>query len=177
LSRYHMFLMVYFHHKAMIYDRMLSQYLNSKEADYHLPADMDEYVHCTDSHIENHLAQSTNPWAKRIAEKRPFKLLIEMHSAIPPTRSGSLEQRKVLAEIEAELKQRGIFTLSATSKGQLSKYYAQPTDPIFVKYDNGFHKPQFIPLEQCTDLFEKYRDTRFINRLYVAPEDYSKCRI
>lgn len=172
ISRFHMFLMVYFHHKSVIFDEMLAQYFSSPDCDYRLPAQIEEYCHYHDAHLTAHLAQSSNLWAKRIMEQKPYRMLIEVHSGIPTSSSAQEKQLALLQELESNLRERGIHVISAQSTGELSKYFRRPGDPIFVKYDNHFSEPKFIPLEECTDLFEKYRDKRRINRLYVSPEDY-----
>jgi hypothetical protein len=88
-----------------------------------------------------------------------------------------LEQQRLLARVERELKQQGIPYLEATSTGELSKYFRKPGDPIFVRYDNHYSAPSTIPLEQCTDLFERYSEKRTITRLYVPSERFAECRL
>ncbi len=176
ISRFHMFLMVYFHYKSVVYDSMLAEYFASSDCDYSLPADIEAYCDCNDAHLYSHLARSSNEWARRITEKRPYRMLIELHSGIPATRVAAAEQQQLLGEIESDLKSREIRFLKATTTGELSKYFRKPGDPIFVRYDNHYSAPSLIQLEKCTDLFSKYEEKRSITRLYVSPEDFSKCR-
>ncbi len=176
ISRFHMFLMVYFHYKSVVFDAMLGQYFASPDCDYSLPADIEKYCECNDAHLYAHLAKSPNEWAKRITEKQPYRMLIELHSGIPATRTATSEQEKLLARIERSLQSQGIHYLTGTSTGQLSKYFGKPTDPIFVRYDNHYSAPSFIPIERCTDLFERYQEKRSITRLYVSPERFADCR-
>ncbi|MGZ3689160.1 MAG: hypothetical protein ACXVBW_12720, partial [Bdellovibrionota bacterium] len=95
---------------------------------------------------------------------------------IPATKTAHLEQVRLLARIEKDLNSQGINHLTATSTGELSKYFRKPGDPIFVRYDNHYSAESFIPLEQCTDLFQRYSEKRSISRIYVSPEDFPKCR-
>ncbi len=176
ISRYHMFLMIYFHHKSVIFDELLAQYFASPDCDYFLPSDIEKYCDYNDAHLSAHLAKSTNPWAKRIIEKRPYQMLVELHSGIPATKTARLEQELLLKEIQEDLQQRKIHYLISTSTSELSKYFRRPGDPIFVRYDNHYSTTSFIPLEQCTDLFQRYEEKRFITRLYVSPEDYVDCK-
>jgi HD superfamily phosphohydrolase len=176
LSRYHMFLMVYFHHKSLMFDEMLGQYLASPDCRYALPADIEKYTETSDAHIFADLAQSPNPWAKRIMEKKPYRVLVELHSGIPATKTAHSEQEKLLKTIRSDLEKRKIHYLEVTSTSELSKYFRRPGDPIYVLYDNHYSRPSFIPLEECTDLFEKYAEKRSITRLYVSPEDYPNCK-
>lgn len=176
ISRYHMFLMVYFHYKSVVYDEMLKQYLESPDCTYSLPADIEKYIECNDANLYGHLTSSQNPWARRIAEKRPYRMLVELHSGIPATKTALQEQKRLLSRIEKDLKSQNIDYLEATATGELSKYFRKPGDPIFVRYDNHYSKTSFIPLEQCTDLFARYSEKREITRLYVSPENYALCR-
>lgn len=176
ISRFHMFLMVYYHHKSIVFDSMLRQYFESKDCDYFLPADIESYCESNDAQLYAHLARSSNEWARRITEKRPYRMLMELHSGIPATKTATSEQQRLLARTQKELEQQGIHFLVSESTGELSKYFRKPGDPIFVRYDNLYSAPGFIPLEQCTDLFEKYSESRKITRLYVSPENYPLCR-
>jgi hypothetical protein len=176
ISRFHMFLMVYFHHKSIVFDSMLGQYFKSSDCDYFLPSDIEKYCESNDAQLYAHLARSSNEWARRITEKRPYRMLMELHSGIPATKTATLEQQRLLARTQKELEQQGIHYLISESMGDLSKYFRKPGDPIFVRYDNLYSAPGFIPLEQCTDLFEKYSESRKITRLYVSPENYPLCR-
>ncbi|OFZ19797.1 MAG: hypothetical protein A2X94_17135 [Bdellovibrionales bacterium GWB1_55_8] len=176
ISRYHMFLMVYFHYKTVVFDSMLAKYFESPDCDYSLPSDIEQYVECTDTQLYGHLAQSKNPWARRIIDKRPYRMLLELHSGIPVGKSALQEQERLLARIQKDLDKRDIDYLLATSTGEISKYFRRPGDPIFVRYDNHYSAPSFIPIERCTDLFQKYSEVRSITRLYVSPENYPLCR-
>ena len=87
-----------------------------------------------------------------------------------------IEQEKLLSEMKLSLNQDQIHFLKVTSTSELSKYFRRPGAPIFVCYNNHFSAPSFIPIEQCTDLFQKYAEKRSITRLYVSPENLSRCR-
>jgi len=80
ISRHHMYLMVYFHHKSIVYEEMLMRYLSSPECTYVLPADIGAYVRCTDYSLYEHLSSVDNFWAERIAARQPHKMLFEKHS-------------------------------------------------------------------------------------------------
>ena len=176
ISRFHMFLMVYFHYKSVVFDEMLGQYFASADCDYALPSDIEAYCDANDAHLWSHLARSKNEWAQRITDKRSYRMLVELHSGIPATKTALIEQQRLLARIERDLNSQGIHYLLATSTGELSKYFRKPGNPIFVRYDNHYSAPSTIPLEQCTDLFQRYSEKRSITRLYVSPERYADCR-
>lgn len=176
ISRFHMFLMVYFHHKSVVYDAMLGRYFETAGDEYLLPADVEAYAECDDAHLMARLGASSNPWARRITEKYPYRMLIELHSGIPSTKTASVEQTRLATRLKRDLSTQKIDYLDATSTSELSKYHRRPGDPIFVRYDNHYNQPSFIPLASCTDLFAKYGEKRSISRLYVSPEDYPRLK-
>lgn len=176
ISRFHMFMMVYFHYKSVVYDAMLAEYFGSDACDYVLPSDIEKYIDYTDAQLWSHLATSQNEWARRLSEKRPYRMLIELQSGIPATKTALIEQSRLLSRIQRELKAKGTHYLEKTSTGELSKYFRKPGDPIYVRYDNHYSAASFIPLEQCTDLFMRYSEKRTITRLYVSPEDFANSR-
>lgn len=167
ISRHHMHLMVYFHHKSIIYEEMLNKYLGSKECKFFLPADVNEYVKYNDYKLYEHLSNSNNSWAQRIALRKPFKVLLELHNI------GMNERcEKAKKEIEAN----GIEVIWASSHARLSKYHSGSAEDkamdIYVvdPYDK-WTKP--TPINNSTEIFKKYEGTRVIDRLYVAPERYT----
>ncbi len=176
LARFNMFLQVYLHHKTVVYDEMLANYLNDPECDYKLPADIEAYAQCTDAHLYTHLSKSKNPWAKRIVEKQPFKMFVEVHSGIPSTANAREQQERLFRKARNELEAKKIEYIESTSTGILSKYFGRSGDPIFVKYDNQYSDPSFIPLEKCTSLFTQYPNSRSISRLFVSPEDHQRLK-
>ncbi len=164
ISRHHMHLMVYFHHKSIIYEEMLNRYLSSKECTFFLPADIQEYTKYNDYKLYEHLAGIKNPWAQRITARTPYKVLIEMHNVSDETRPEILK---------AEIEKRGVEVIWASSKIRLSKYHSstEKTFPIFVvdQYDPWVKPTQ---IESSTEIFQKYEGARVIDRLYVAPESF-----
>lgn len=166
ISRHHMHLMVYFHHKSIIYEEMLNRYLTSPDCTFHIPANISEYVTYNDYKLHVHLSNVPNPWAERIAQRRPYRVLMELHNTADSQRPEVIKQN-----LEAE----GIDVIWASSKARLSKYHALPEErnapQIYVvdQYDN---KDQPMPLGQSTEIFARYEGTRIIDRLYVAPEKF-----
>ncbi len=170
LSRHHMYLMVYFHHKSIIYEEMLTRYLTSPDCKYFLPSDIEDYVKFTDYSLYEHLAQVDNPWARQITERRPYKMLFELHS---------VEETQRPEEMKRVLMSEGIDVIYASSRARLSKYHSphplEKSSTIYVVDHLDFlGKP--IPIEQCTEIFQKYEETRRIERLYVEPDKYVSAR-
>ncbi len=165
LARHHMNLMVYFHHKAIMYEELLMRYLTSKDCTFHLPADIEEYIDCTDYALYQHLRSVQNEWAKRITERRIYKVLFELHS------TGKTERPELIQKV---LEDAGISVILASSSIRLSKYHGsnsfEKNFPIYVVdlYDR-LSKP--YPIEKSTEIFQKYDEIRRIERLYVPPEE------
>jgi len=166
LARHHMHLMVYFHHKSIIFEEFLYRYLTSQECSFRVPSNIEDYIHCTDYAFYQHLNQVENPWARRLAERRAYRMLFELHAN---------QQTDRPAAICAALAEEGIDAIHANSQARLSKYHGgSATDKavsIYVvdKYD---YQAQPIPIEDSTEIFTRYESIRRIDRIYVAPEDY-----
>ena len=176
LSRFNMFLQVYLHHKTVVYDEMLARYLNDPECDYRLPADIHEYGQCTDAHLYSHLAKSKNEWAKRIVEKRPYRMFLEIHSGIPSTESAREQQERLFKRTCEDLRSKNVDLIATTSTSELSKYFGKSDHTIFVRYDNLYSTPSFIPLQKCSSIFTQYPASRSMSRIFVSPEDYEKLK-
>ena len=168
ISRHHMHLMVYFHHKSIIYEEMLNNYLTSSDCKFFLPANIEEYTLFNDYKLFEHLAESKNAWARRIARRAPYRVLIELHH---------LKENPRAPRIVDEMEKNNISTIHASSKMRLSKYHSsletENSAPIFVvdQYDK-WDKP--APINEVTEIFQKYEGARVIDRIYVAPEDHKK---
>lgn len=168
LARHHMHLMVYFHHKSIIFEEMLYRYLKSKDCTFRVPSNIEDYIKCTDYALYEHLGSVSNPWARRVSERRPFRMLFELHSNTPSDRPERMRQ---------ELEKSGVTVIHSSSQARLSKYHSgSPADKNLQIYvvDEYDYRAQPFPLEQGTEIFNKYEQIRRIDRLYVAPEDFEQ---
>lgn len=166
LARHHMYLMVYFHHKSVIFEEMLHRYLLSPDCQFRLPADIEAYTQCTDSALHEHLAAVDNIWAKAIALRRPYRVLFELHSARDTRR---------IEKIKKSLENEGIDVIYSSSKTRLSKYHTtseklEGLEIYLVDQYDRLAKPSLIV--EGAEIFNKYEDTRGIERLYVSQENY-----
>lgn len=170
LSRHHMNLMVYFHHKSIIYEEMLIRYLESSDCSFRLPADINQYTAYNDYKLFEHLTQVKNPWAVRVAKRSPYRNLIEFHNATDAQRPEKIKDRLI---------EMGIDAIWASSHVRLSKYHTSSAEdralPIYVvdQYDKR-EKP--TPIEQSTKIFHSYEGERTIDRVYVPPEKYNQAK-
>lgn len=168
ISRHHIHLMVYFHHKPIIYEEMLNRYLTSDDCDFRLPADINEYTKYNDFKLYEHLANSKNKWAQRLSKRNPYRRLIELHSG-----GNSPKPKKIIKLLD----EAGIDSIWASSQARLSKYHAASEEdrayPIYVvdQFD-PWDKPQ--PIDRSTEIFQRYEGARVIDRIYVAPENIKK---
>jgi HD superfamily phosphohydrolase len=170
LARHHMHLMVYFHHKSIIYEEFLNRFILSPDCHFRLPADIEAYTQYNDYKLFEAIAASSNPWAQRIAKKQLYKVLLEMHSSGDESKSHTLYQ---------DLKQEGFEVILASSQARLSKYHSIHPDEhsptIFVvDLRNRWDKP--TPIDEATEIFHRYEGARVINRLYVPPEQVEKAK-
>ncbi|WP_413583320.1 HD domain-containing protein [Bdellovibrio sp. HCB288] len=168
ISRHHMHLMVYGHHKSIIYEEMLNRYLTSPDCTFKLPGKIEEYTLYNDYRLHEHLRSADNPWAQRIAQRRPFKVLLEQHNTTESDRPELVKK---------SLEKEGLEVIWASSHARLSKYHsASPEErasQIFVvdQLDPWSHP---TPINQSTEIFRRYEGTRIIDRLYVAPEEFER---
>ena len=155
LSRYHMFLSVYFHSSSVGYEVLLQRYCDTSGGEYALPPDVDAYVQHDDIALMARLRASKNPWALRIVRRQGYRVLIENESG--------------LAEKKAALEEAGIDAFTTESRGVLSHYGKDAT--LWVKTPRAE-----IPIGEYTPLYERYAEAATIGRLYVEPEREDEAR-
>ncbi len=166
IARYHMFVMVYFHHKSVVFEEMLKQHFMSGEVRYPFPTDVEQYLSLDDVHLHSYLRGSDDPWARRIVERRAYRRALELH--------GSLNEVKT-DEAVRTLEAAGIPFLQASSTGKLSRYNVMGqkrgrAPGIYVVQRYPGVAQRVLSLEDATRIFERYQDERHIARVYV-PED------
>lgn len=175
LSRYHMFLMVYLHHKSVCYEKMMEKYLRSESCSFQVPSDINAYIQCDDSVLYEHLRKDApkNDWAKRVLDRKHYKVAAEWHES-----SGDPGKTKKAQELKTRLNNKGIDYFEASSGKGLSNYVkpnlgsnSDEETTIYVEtFDRLTGEASFRPLEQFTDLFRKYAEEKSIYRIYV-PEN------
>lgn len=172
LSRYHMFLMVYLHHKSVCYEIMMQKYLHAESCSFSVPADVEAYIDCDDSVVYEHLRKdaSKNDWAKRILARKHYKVALEWHESV-----GDPGKSKAAVEFKNKLKEKGIDFFEAASGKGLSNYVkpnlgcgSDEETTIFVEtYDLVSGEKDYRPLEEFTEIFRKYAQEKSIYRIYV----------
>ncbi|MBX2802635.1 MAG: HD domain-containing protein [Myxococcales bacterium] len=173
LARHHMFLMVYFHHKSVIYEELLRRYIDSEGCPWQLPSDLDEYLHTDDVAVVAHLRASDDPWARRVAEYRPFRRVLERH--------GTARSADLTTEAEL-LREAGLDVVAAASTGRLSRYAQigakrRSAPEIYVlERTPGLPVERVRPLSEASEVFTRYAEERVITRLYVPPDEAEVAR-
>ena len=173
IARHHMFLMVYFHHKSVVYEELLRRYVHSPNCTWSFP-DIEQWLHLDDVALTSHLRQSSDPWARRIVEHRPFRRVMERH--------GSTQRDAGLADEEVVLREAGLDVIRAASTGRLSRYNRigrkrKRAPEIWVLDRMPGHPVEKVrTLTEASGVFQRYADERRIARLYVAPENVVRAR-
>jgi hypothetical protein len=186
IARYHMFLMVYFHYRSVAYEEMLKRWFRDGADGYGLPVDIELYADVDDNQLTSCLRASRNEWARRIVERREYKLLLEQHGD-----PDDVDLRPVLSRLQ----EAGIPNFTAESKGVLSKYFSKrrarrgPQPPLPLQGGSVASLPLAPPaiwvlqqpyrgasttraseLENSTDLFDRYARQLLMSRVYVPAE-------
>lgn len=175
LSRHHMYMMVYDHHKSVVYEKMLYKYLDSPDCNLKLPGDVDSYIKCTDHWLYQNLAESNNKWAKKITEKKPYFRVKEFHA----TMKRPDETDEAIECFKKQLDDNAIDYIFSQTKNNFSHYYSEngiADDSTFSLLVVDTKDPNFqaIPIEQCTGIFKKYAEDRKVSRFYTDKKDYHR---
>lgn len=168
LSRFHMFMMVYFHYRAVCLEQMLGRYFASATNEYAIPADIEAYLDHDDPYLYKVLKSSKNEWARRIVLNDIPKKILETFGP------SHLEQ---MHQLETYFKAEGLDYIKCSSTGRLSKYYSSSSPqqhyPMKVMRESplGKGKGSFKNIQDATDLFEKYSKSHAVNRIHCDFED------
>ena len=172
LSRFHMFLMVYFHYKSVCSEKMLERYFTSAPDEYQIPANIEEYLKHDDHFLMKVLRNSENEWAKRIVRNSIPTKILEIFGH---------EKDQQLVDLETYLKSENIDYIKCQSSGRLSKYYSGSHDhsnkyPLKVIRENGIINEHVLirNINEATDLFEKFSHSHTVSRLHCDFSDLSE---
>ncbi len=162
LSRYHMFIMVYFHYRAVCLEQLLYKYFITSPDEYKIPSNIEEYIEHDDQFLMKTLKRSKNRYAEAIVKNQvPQKIFESFNDG----------QEKTLEEIQKYLQNENIEFIRSSSSGRLSKYYIGETPnskfPMKVvrKLFNNDNKIIFN-INEATDLFTKFAKSHAVNRIH-----------
>ncbi|MCY4645062.1 MAG: HD domain-containing protein [Bacteriovoracales bacterium] len=169
LGRFHMFLMIYFHYRAVCLEKLLGRYFESDENEYRIPEDIEEYLYHDDYHLKKILRNSKSIWAQRV-----------VHNDIPDKifESFGTDQLGVIEKLEDYFKSSEIDFIRCSSIGRLSKYYECGQDQAkfpmkAIRSFYGSHKPSYFNMSDATDLFNKFSKTHSVNRVHCDIKNLS----
>lgn len=177
ISRFHMFLMVYHHRKSVVYDEMLHKYLQSPHCPVRIPANISDYISYDDGSLFEVMKKDrNNPWASAILDKKPYLTLVERHSEVPKTKRTEFES--AWNDLIMSLREGGIQFLESQSTGELSKAksYNSQKPSVYALIDDEIDGTTALPLEDTTDLFDRFSTRRRVRRIYVAPENFETAK-
>ena len=170
LGREHMRMIVYFHHKPVIYNEMLKRY--AEQCGWRLPYQLQDYARFTDSRLFDHLREDTKSlWAKRIIKNKPYVRLYE-YIFFESKASVKMGEEKT-SLIKNVLKREGIGFIDTNSK----KHSIKPSKltlekaPIYLK-NQALNQIQLLDQSPSLRVFPP----RIIQRIYVEPEAFPKAK-
>lgn len=162
LSRYHMFVMVYFHYRSVCLEQLLFKYFKETPGEYTIPADIEKYIEHDDHYLMKIMRNSSNPTAQYIVKNKIPQKIFE---------SFNKDQTRNLEKIQEFFEKEGIDFIRCSSKGRLSKYYNEESQHKnysmkVVRKIHGNDSREYFDINQATDLFSKFSDAHSINRLH-----------
>lgn len=162
LSRYHMFMMVYFHYRSVALEQLLYKYFATSPDEYKIPADIEAYVEHDDYLLMKVLNNSQNRYAKDLVQNKIPKKIYE---------SFNERQLNTLNKVQTFLENENIEYIRCSSLGRLSKYYTadSPSDKFTMKVSRQLFKSskkQYFNINDSTDLFQKFSNSHAVNRLH-----------
>lgn len=158
LSRYHMFVSVYYHHTAICFDELLRRYYGDAPGEFEIPPDPEQFLTCDDVALWWTLRRSKSRWASRLVNRRGFKMILQVTAR---------DVGYDLDAVERGLSAAGIEHFRTASKGVLSKYFAggEAGGTGLYVLDRGTDR--LTPITSYTPLYQRYADTVTIERIYV----------
>lgn len=165
LSRYHMFLSVYYHHTSVSFDHMLRRYYEEAPGELEIPARTEAFLECDDVALHMRLRGSQNRWAKRLVERRGFKRVAEFTER---------DEGYDLPQLERALTAAGVEHFSVESRGVLSRYFDDGEQPSLFIIDVS--SGRLTPVAQYTPLYQRFASAVRLSRVYVRPDQEAIAR-
>lgn len=166
LSRYHMFIQVYFHYRAVCLEQLLYKYFKTSPNEYIIPASIEEYIEHDDQFLMKVLRKSKNKYAEAVVRNQVPQKIFE---------SFNEKQELKLSIVQDFLAKENIEFIRSSSSGRLSKYYVDETNPgkypmKVVRKLFGSDQKITFGINEATDLFTKFSKAHAVNRLHCDYE-------
>ena len=165
LSRYHMFLSVYFHHTSVSFDWMLKRYYEEAPGEFEIPSSPEAFLECDDMALHLTLRRSKNRWAQRIAQRRGFKRVAQFTER---------DEGYDLGALSKALQAMGVEHFTVESRGVLSKYFDEGEVPSLYVQDRG--NGRMSPVAEYTPLYKQFARAVQLSRVFVRPEQLAEGR-
>jgi hypothetical protein len=165
LSRYHMFLSVYYHHTSVSFDHMLARFYQEAPGEFEIPADPEAFLECDDVALHGRLRASRNQWAQRIVTRRGY------------TRVAQFTERDEgydLAALSQVLTDAGVDHFTIESRGVLSSYFEKGESPSLYVVDDS--SGRLTNVAKYTPLYQRFAGAVRLSRVYVRPEQVDVAR-
>lgn len=162
LSRYHMFIQVYFHYRAVCLEQLLYKFFKTSPNEYTIPSSIEEYIEHDDQYLMKILKNSDNKYAEAIIKNNVPQKIFE---------SFNEKQEQKLSAIELFLTNENIEFIRSSSSGRLSKYYSDQSSTTkypmkVVRKLFGSNQKITFDINEATDLFTKFSKSHAVNRLH-----------
>ncbi len=161
LSRYHMFLSVYFHHTSVSFDWMLRRFYEDSPGEFEIPADPEAFLFCDDMALHTTLRRSGNVWAQRIAQRRGFKRVAQFTER---------DEGYDLQSLGDALKAAGVEHFTLESRGVLSKYFDAGEVPSLYVEDRS--NGRLTGVASYTPLYQRFAGAVHLSRIFVRPDQF-----
>ncbi|MHB8873214.1 MAG: HD domain-containing protein [Myxococcaceae bacterium] len=165
LSRYHMFVSVYYHHTPVAFDHMLRSYYEEAPGEFEIPSDPEAFLGCDDVALAHALRGSKNRWAARIVTRQGFKLVSQFTER---------DEGYDLAAMARALEERKLEHFTVESRGVLSKYFEEGGGPPLFISDTLTGR--LTEVERYTPLYQRYSAPVRLSRVYVRPDQAAAAR-
>jgi HD superfamily phosphohydrolase len=170
LSRYHMFVSVYYHHSSVGFDAMLSRYIDEqlgkepRELDF--PTSSGAYIDFDDVAFWSILRASQNQWAQRIVRRNIYRRILEVNAA---------DEDAEIKAVERGLQKRGFDFFVSRDESVLSRYYLRAAikEPIYV---TNLALGRATRIDSYSKLFERYAQPARLTRVYCRPDQVKEAR-
>ncbi|MDX2010333.1 MAG: HD domain-containing protein [Myxococcaceae bacterium] len=165
LSRYHMFLSVYYHHTSVSFDWMLRRYYEEAPGEFEIPADPDEFLLCDDVALWWTLRRSKNRWAERISARRGYRRVAQFTER---------DTDYDLKAISLALTAAGVDHFTLESRGVLSRYHDEGETPSLFVFDPA--SGRLTEVSSYTPLYQRFAGAVLLSRVFVRPDQAEVAR-
>ncbi len=165
LSRFHMFVSVYYHHTSINFDEMLRRYSREAPDELDIPAHPHKFVQCDDIWLAMTLRSSSNSWARRIVDRNGYKLVVQ---------ATELDSQYDTQAIVEAFKEAQIDHFKVESLGILSKFFSSNCGHSLYVYDHDVQMA--TPVAEYTPLYHRYAQAVRLTRFYCQPEQIKEAR-